>query len=71
MRKLPECDRCILCAHDYHLVCAVHSAGPEGNICLDFRPDPDLDRRFKDFLGLQWQSEVEEDLGSDEEQWQS
>jgi len=70
MRKLPECYSCLLYAHDHHLICAVHPAGPEGDSCLDFRLDPHLDRRFKDFLGLQSQTEVEDDLDADEEQWQ-
>ena len=53
MPKLPLCDRCLLCAHDYHLVCAVHPSGPEGDSCLDFRPDPELEgKHFVDFLSL-------------------
>ena len=53
MPKLPECDRCLFCAHDYHLVCAIHPAGVEEDSCLDFRPDPELGRLpFRDFLGV-------------------
>lgn len=40
MSKIPDCDRCILYAHDPHLVCAVHPSGVETDKCLDFRPDP-------------------------------
>lgn len=40
MPKIPNCDRCLLCLHDPHLVCAVHPAGPQGDSCLDFREDP-------------------------------
>lgn len=53
MAKLPECDCCLFCAHDYHIVCAIHPSGPEEDNCLDFRPDPDLEgKRFVDFLSL-------------------
>ncbi len=56
MAKLPECDRCLFCAHDPHIVCAIHPSGTEGDTCLDFRPDPDLEgKRFVDFLGLEAQ----------------
>lgn len=40
MRKLPECDRCQLYAHNPHLICAIHPAGVSGDSCLDFAPDP-------------------------------
>lgn len=77
MPKLPLCDRCLLCAHDYHVVCAVHPSGPEGDSCLDFRPDPDLEgKHFVDFLGLGEQPRDDEsysnpfDLDPDEEQWE-
>ncbi|MEM7712439.1 MAG: hypothetical protein AAF349_02400 [Cyanobacteria bacterium P01_A01_bin.68] len=43
MPRLPECDRCLLYAHDPHLVCAVHPSGPGGDSCLDFREDPSTD----------------------------
>lgn len=42
MPKLPECDRCQLCAHDPHLVCAIHPEGVTGDRCLDFAIDPTL-----------------------------
>lgn len=82
MRKLPECARCLLYSHNSFLVCAVHPAGPTGDSCLDFRPDPDAqNRRFEDFLGLQWEigSGMEDyetpidnpfDLDPDEELWE-
>ncbi|MBD2302997.1 hypothetical protein [Nostoc sp. FACHB-190] len=40
MPKIPECDRCLLYAHDPHIVCAVHPTGPNNDSCLDFREDP-------------------------------
>ena len=40
MPKLPECDRCLLYAHNPHLICAVHPAGPDADTCPDFRADP-------------------------------
>ncbi|MBR8837497.1 MAG: hypothetical protein DSM106950_26680 [Stigonema ocellatum SAG 48.90 = DSM 106950] len=43
MRKLPQCASCQFYAHDPHIVCALHPAGPGGDTCLDFRTDPDLD----------------------------
>lgn len=56
MPKIPDCDRCLMCAHDPSLVCAVRPYGQDSDFCPDFRPDPDLgNNRFKDFLNLQWQ----------------
>ncbi|NEO33184.1 MAG: hypothetical protein F6K36_22715 [Symploca sp. SIO3C6] len=43
MPKITECDRCLLFAHNPHLVCAVHPEGPKGNSCLDFRADPNTE----------------------------
>ncbi|MCG6135134.1 MAG: hypothetical protein MET45_10785 [Nostoc sp. LLA-1] len=43
MPKLPECDRCLLYAHDPHLVCSVHPDGVDGDSCLDFREDPNAE----------------------------
>jgi hypothetical protein len=40
MPKLSICDRCLLYAHNSHLICAVHPAGVEGDSCPDFEPDP-------------------------------
>lgn len=82
LRKLPECDRCLLYANEPFLICAVHPAGPQNDTCLDFRPDPDAqNRRFEDFLGLESRAgegmEDSEtpidnpfDLDPDEEQWE-
>lgn len=77
MPKLSLCDRCLLCAHDYHLVCAVHPDGPKGNTCLDFRPDPQLEgKHFVDFLDLGEQPPDDEafsnpcDLDPQQEQWE-
>jgi len=76
MRKLPECARCLLCAHDPHLICAVHPAGPEGDSCPDFRPVSNAEsRRFEDFLGLQTGEELEDyenpfDLNPNKELWE-
>lgn len=60
MPKLQECVsgacrrlRCLFCAHDYHIVCAIHPGGPGGDSCIDFRPNPELEgKHFRDFLGL-------------------
>jgi hypothetical protein len=41
--KIDQCDRCLLYAHDPHLVCAVHPNGVEGKSCLDFRPNPNAE----------------------------
>lgn len=72
-RKLPECDRCRLCAHEPFLVCAVHPYEPEGDTC----PDPELEgKRFEDFLCLESQQRDNErytnpyDLESAEELWE-
>lgn len=55
MPKIPDCDRCLYCAHDFHLVCSLHPTGPGGETCNDFAADPGLEgKRFKDFLGVQW-----------------
>lgn len=76
MPKLPLCDRCLLCAREPFLVCAIHPYGPDGDTCLDFRPNPELENKhFVDFLGL---GEREDDVAysnpyqqdPDEEQWE-
>ncbi|WP_416667832.1 hypothetical protein [Egbenema bharatensis] len=41
MPKLPECDRCLLYAHNSHLICAVHPTGVDEDECPDFRINPD------------------------------
>lgn len=43
MPKLPECDRCLLYAHNPYLVCAVHPTGLETDSCIDFREDPNAE----------------------------
>jgi hypothetical protein len=43
MSKIPECDRCLLNAHDPYIVCAVHPCGVDGDSCLDFREDPNTE----------------------------
>ncbi len=54
MPKIPECDRCLFCAHDHHILCALHPSGPGSDTCLDFRPDPELEgKQFEDFLGIE------------------
>jgi hypothetical protein len=77
MPKLPECDRCLFCAHDYHVVCAIHPAGVEEDNCLDFRPTPELEgKHFRDFLGLRSRQRDDEpysnphDYLGDDELWQ-
>jgi predicted RNA-binding Zn-ribbon protein involved in translation (DUF1610 family) len=58
MPKIPECDRCLFCAHDPHLVCSVHPDGVKGSTCIDFRPDPELEgNQFVDFLDIGESSE--------------
>jgi len=68
MPKIPGCDRCRFCAHDYNIVCTVHPAGPNGDTCPNFEKDPELPelegRCFVDSLGLthveadEWKSQV-------------
>ena len=45
--KIPECDRCLLYAHNPFLVCAVHPSGPKDNSCLDFRLDPNAEELWE------------------------
>jgi hypothetical protein len=54
MPKLPECVseacrrlRCLLYAHNPHIICAIHPYGPDDMNCLDFRPDPDAEPEEK------------------------
>ncbi len=42
MPKISLCDRCLLYAHNPHLVCAVHPKGVNSDNCIDFRPDPNI-----------------------------
>jgi hypothetical protein len=41
MSKIPECDRCRFNLRNPYLVCHDYPAGPPGNSCLHFAPDPD------------------------------
>ncbi len=43
MNKLPECERCLFNAHLPHTVCAVHPFGVDGDNCLDFREEPNVE----------------------------
>ncbi|HEY9780947.1 MAG TPA: hypothetical protein V6D09_12510 [Leptolyngbyaceae cyanobacterium] len=78
MPKLPLCDRCLFCAHDYHVVCALHPSGIDGDSCLDFRLNPELEgKHFKDFLGLRSQRRDDDPYSNpheledpDEELWE-
>ena len=40
--KIPDCDRCLLYAHNPHIVCSLHPDGVETDNCLDFRLDPNI-----------------------------
>jgi hypothetical protein len=40
MPKIPDCDRCLLYAHNPYLICAVHPSGVESDRCFDFQLDP-------------------------------
>ncbi len=42
MPKISQCDRCLLYAHNPHLVCPVHPSGVDTNSCIDFRLDPNI-----------------------------
>jgi hypothetical protein len=91
MPKIPDCDgrkanrlrhRCLYYTNNHHLLCAAHPYGPDGDTCIDFSPNPELQqgKRFTDFLGL-LQRNVEYldssesfsnpfDLEPDEELWE-
>jgi hypothetical protein len=43
MPKILMCDRGLLYAHNPHLVCAFHPDGVDGDSCLDFREDPNIE----------------------------
>ena len=79
MPKIPDCEICLMCAHDPSLVCAVHPYGQNSDFCLDFRPDLTREnKRFQDFLGLQRQQPENSNepfsnpfaLNPDEGQWE-
>ena len=56
--KLPECDCCQFYTGNTLLLCPVHPNGIKQDQCLDFREDETAARRWKQFLGLDWVSEV-------------
>lgn len=65
MPKISNCERCLYYTNDYHLLCAAHPYGPEGDTCLDFSPSPELQgKQYIDFLGLLQQAR--ENLDSNE-----
>lgn len=73
MRRLIECDYCQFCAHDPHILCALHPAGSSADACLDFRPDPELEgKQFVDFLGIGEETTFDNPYNTDhhEEQWE-
>ncbi len=41
MRKIPECSRCRFNFHNPYLVCHDYPAGPPGDNCQHFAPEPD------------------------------
>jgi hypothetical protein len=45
MPKIPDCDRCLLYSHDPHLICAVHPNGVDGDRCLDFGPNSNIEEK--------------------------
>jgi predicted RNA-binding Zn-ribbon protein involved in translation (DUF1610 family) len=69
MPKLLMCDRCLFCAHDLYIVCAIHPNGVDGDNCLDFRPNPELEgKKFVDFLGMG--ETYENPYSNEQDQWQ-
>lgn len=77
MPKIPQCDHCLLYAHEPFIVCAVHPIGSTGNTCFDFRPNPELEgKRFVNFLGLESHQQNNEtfnnpfDLEPEEKLWE-
>ena len=68
MSKLPECDYCLYCAFDRHIVCALHPTGIKSDSCPDFTPKPEIvDKGYEDFLDLL--AHVEDGEPPDEELW--
>ncbi|MGV2826807.1 hypothetical protein [Myxosarcina sp. GI1(2024)] len=50
--KIPDCNRCLLYAHNPHfLVCVIHSDGVDTKTCMDFRPNSNAE------VAEQWSSE--------------
>lgn len=73
MPKIPEGDRCQFYSHNHHLICFPHPSGSNGDICLDFRPDPeyseglqrhDSDEPFSNPCGLHPNEELWEPEGA-------
>lgn len=53
MLKISECVRCLYYANDHHLLCAAYPYCPDGDTCIDFSPNLELEgKRFTDFLSL-------------------
>lgn len=42
MSKTSQCDRCQFYPKNPHIICAIHPFGVDGDKCLDFRPDPNI-----------------------------
>lgn len=42
MGNFSICDRCLFYPKNPHINCAIHPFGPDGDNCLDFREDPNL-----------------------------
>jgi hypothetical protein len=40
--KIPDCDRCLLYAHNPHIICTIHPYGVDTDECADFRPNPNI-----------------------------
>nr|WP_138504501.1 hydrogenase maturation nickel metallochaperone HypA [Nostoc sp. PA-18-2419] len=69
--KITQCHRCLFCAHDHHIVCAIHPGGPASDACLDFREDPELEsKQFVDFLRIGETYENPYTSDPNQEQWQ-
>lgn len=42
MGKIEECDRCLFYPRNPQIICAIHPYGVDGDTCLDFRPNQEL-----------------------------
>ncbi|MEH2378970.1 MAG: hypothetical protein V7K27_08695 [Nostoc sp.] len=42
LETLRKRHRCLLYAHNRHIVCLVHPDGVDGDSCLDFRENPNI-----------------------------
>ncbi|MBP0022208.1 MAG: hypothetical protein J7647_32210 [Cyanobacteria bacterium SBLK] len=57
MPKIEQCDRCLFYSRSVHVICSIHPYGVEGNECLDFRENPNLqaeDRELWAPQGYSW-----------------